>query len=139
MLYAFCSTIGSSFFQLGKFSSMILLKLFPVSLDSVSFLYSISIIHRLALLIMSQIAQVLCACNLLYLTFFFGRDSLYSSDAQQRTVLRLTPFLAVATSSLPTSAKARGRMFAGERFSKTFSRRCGVKGQHFNQEREPKP
>lgn len=61
VLYVSCTLIGIFFFRLGKFCSVILLKIYFVFLTWVSSPSSIPIIHRFGLFIVPQISWVFCA------------------------------------------------------------------------------
>lgn len=57
---AFCTFLGTSFFRLGIFFPLILLKIFFVSFTWISSASSIPIIHSLCLFILFQIWNALC-------------------------------------------------------------------------------
>jgi hypothetical protein len=61
--------MGNCFFRLGKFSSIILLKIFSEPLSSKSSLSSIPIILRFGLLIVSWISWMFCIRSFLHLHF----------------------------------------------------------------------
>lgn len=67
----------------------------------------------------------------------FGRDALYSSDAQQRT--RWTSSDSISCRGCPLQPTQKAEFLLWSVFSKIFSQRCRVKGQHYTQERESKP
>ena len=58
-----------SLFKLGNFSSTILLKIFSVPLTWAFSFFSISIIHKFGIFIVSQISWMFCVRNVLYLIF----------------------------------------------------------------------
>ena len=68
VLYAYCIVIFISLFGLGKFSCMILLKIFSGTLNCDSSPY-IPIILRFVFIIVSQISWMFCVRNILGFTF----------------------------------------------------------------------
>jgi hypothetical protein len=79
--------MGISFFRLGKFSSTILLKTFSDSLSWESSLYSIPIILRFALLIVSWISWVFCVKSFLYFAFSLTIMSMFSMVSSAPEIL----------------------------------------------------
>ena len=69
VLQASCMFMGISFFRLGKFSSIILLKIFTVPLRCESSLQFIPIILRFGLLILSWISWIFWVRSFLHFAF----------------------------------------------------------------------